>query len=260
MAGKHLMAAVLVAAGLVVAIPTARGNMAVIDGTMVGKAIEQIKEMKASLATQMEQLAKLKEQISFLNDISSFVNDVSNAIGAITNITLPIPNIQKMAAQIKSDMRCLMPDGVGWGIKFEDLNLASICETSARYRDALFVDQAKLISVPFNEQEAARRLASANRSALLADTAVRALAQGDVQLKQADEMNKAADGLQSNLANAQTVQDRLHVQAQAAILQARGQAAQNQMLAQMLKLQAAAEIKAGLPAEQVETITGKDGQ
>lgn len=241
--------AVVTAASLVLAVPAAQAAMAVLDSTMVAKAVEQIKEAKAQLAAELEQLTKLKEQLAFLNDISQFMNKVSDAIGAVTHITLPIPNIEKMAAQIKSDARCLMPDGAGWGITTTDLNLASICESSSKYRDALFVGQSKLKDLPFNEQAAARRIAAARRSALLADTSVRALAQGDVQIEQAAQLNTAADTLQSDLGNAETVQDRLHLAVQAQILQARATASQNQILAQMLRLQAAGQIVAGLPAD-----------
>ncbi|CDK99167.1 conserved secreted protein of unknown function [Magnetospirillum gryphiswaldense MSR-1 v2] len=251
MARKYLIAGVA-AISLVVAVPMARADYPVFDGTMVGKAIEQIKEMKASVAAELQQLAELKESVMFLNDISKFVNEVSDAIGEITNITLPIPNIMKMQAQIKSDIRCLMPDGMGWGIKFTDLNLASICETSGKYRDALFVNQDKLANLPFNEQKALRHAAAAHRSALLADTSVRSLAQADVQLQQAEKLSDAADDLQANLGQAKTVQERLHVQAQTEILQARAMASQNQLLAQMLKLQAAGQIKAGLPVDDLK--------
>ncbi|MEW5728046.1 MAG: hypothetical protein AB1918_09495 [Pseudomonadota bacterium] len=251
---------VLAIVGTIVAVPVAQATYAVIDSTAIGKAVEQIKELKAQLATQLEQLAQLKQSVSFLNDISEFVNDVSDAIGQITNITLPIPNIQKMAAQIRSDARCLMPDGVGWGIKTEDLNLGSICESSSKYREALILDEERLANMPFNEQDAARDLAKVHREALLADTAVRSLAQSDVAMKQADDLNKAADDLQSNLASAKTVQDRLHVQAQAQILQARAMASQSQLMAQMLKLTAAAEIKAGLSGEVVQEITEGKGK
>lgn len=259
MARKHLTAALAIA-GVVLAVPAAQAAYAVLDSAMVAKAAEQIKELKSQVATELEQLGKLKESVGFLTDIAKFAGDVSDAIGTIANITLPIPNIEKMRAQIKSDMRCLMPEGVKWGIKFEELNLASICETSSKYREALFVDQKKLMRMGFNEQEAARRIAAAHRTALLEDTALRSLAQGDVQLQQADKLTSAADDLQTALGGATTVQDRLHVQAQANILQARAAANQNAMLAQMLKLQAAAEIKAGLPADKVAEITGEDGK
>ena len=165
-----------------------------------------------------------------------------------------------MAAQIKSDMACLMPDGVQWGIEFTEINLASICETSAKYRDALFVNDDELTSEAFVKSEEAWRKVEQRRDALLEDTAVRALAQGDVQMSQAGEINDAADQLQQDLASATTVQDRMHIVAQAQILQGRAVASQNQILAQMLRLQAVAEIKKGLSPTKVKEIAGMEDE
>lgn len=259
MAGKRI-AALAVVGVLALGAPAAQAGMAVFDEAALAQAIAQLKEMKAQLAAEFEQLAALKEQLSFLNEITGFVNDVSNAIGEIININLPIPNILQMAAQINSDMRCLMPDGLAWGISFSDLNLASICESSSKYRDALFVNDKDLTSQAFVKSEDAWRKVEERRTALLEDTAVRGLAQGDVQLQQASQINKAADQLQDNLAAAATVQDRLHIAAQAQILQARAIASQNQMLAQQLRLQSIAEIKRGLPPSKVKDITGVEDE
>ncbi|MBC7953629.1 MAG: hypothetical protein H7Z12_17660 [Rhodospirillaceae bacterium] len=253
----------LLALGLGLTAPyAAQAAMAVLDGTMVGKAIEQLKQMKDEYAAELAQLQTLKEQLSFLTDITKFVNETSEAIGALTHISLPIPRIDKFASQIKSDMRCLMPDGAGWGIKFEDMNLGSICDLASSYKSSLFVDAKQLNKMGFNEQAQARHVAESNRNAFFQDTVVRALAQSDVQMKQADELNKAADDLQSNLNNAATVQDRLHVQAQAQILQARAQASQSQTLAQLLKVTSAGQAAAGLSLDAVKepSKTGEDGK
>ena len=171
------MTAVALAGALILAAPpTASAAMAVFDGTLVGKAIEQLKEAKEQLAVQLEQLSKLKEQLSFLSDMTKFINSVSDAIGEIATIELPIPNILQASSQIKADLRCLTPDGPGWGIKFSDLNLSSICETSSKYRDALFVNQKDLEGQPFSKSEAAWAKVGQRRDALLEDTAVRGLA------------------------------------------------------------------------------------
>lgn len=260
MARKRLTIALAVAGLLVLGVPAAQAAMAVFDSAAVAKAIEQLKELKAQLATEMEQLAELKQQVSFLNEITGFVNDLSDSVGDIISISLPIPNILQMAAQINSDMRCLMPDGMSWGIELSDLNLASICETSSKYRDALFVNDDELSSEAFVKSEEAWAKINERRTALLEDTAVRALAQGDVQLQQASEINEAADQLQDDLAGAKTVQDRLHVTAQAQILHARAMASQNQILAQQLRLMAIAEIKKGLPPSKVKEITGEEDE
>lgn len=231
-----------------------------IDMTAIKELGKQLAEIKKQVATELEQLKVLQDQINFLRDINNFINDVSNAIGSVINIKLPIPRIDKFAAQIKSDARCLMPDGIGWGIKFEDMNLGSICALVNNYRSAFFVDPAQVRSMGFNEQQLAYSTAKINRNKFFTDTVVRSLAQSDVRVKQVEELDKAADDLQADLNSARTVQDRLHVQAQAQILQARAQAGQAQILAQMLKLQAAGEMAAGLSMEAVPDGAGEVGK
>ncbi len=260
MARTRLTAVVAVAGVLTLAAPPmANAAMAVFDGTLIGKAIEQLNAAKQQLATQLEALKTLKDQLSFITDITKFVGDVSKAIGSVTHITLPIPNILAMSAQIKADARCLMPSGDLWGLTIKDLNLASICDTSSKYRSALFTNQKDLENMPFNEREFQKRVISARRSALLEDSAVRGLGLADVQMNQATQLNQAADQLQGDLDAASTVQDREHIAAQAQILQANAMAQQTQILAQMLKIQSAAEIKKGLPVDQEEsTKTGDD--
>ncbi|CAA7619328.1 type IV secretion system protein [Magnetospirillum sp. UT-4] len=257
MARPRLTRMVLAVVGLVVAVPAAQATYAVLDSAAVAKAVEQIKELKNQAATQLQQLQELKQQVAFLNDISGFMKEVQDAVGLVANMSLPIPNLERIAAQTKSDMRCLMPDGLKWGIKTEDLNLGSICEASSAYRSALFVDPAATKGMSYADQERLRVQAAGRRTALIEDTTSRALAQADVQMKQADELNSAADQLQSDLAAAKTLQDREHVQAQVQVAGLRASARQLQLLAQMLKLQAAVAIKAGLPADRVKEITGE---
>ena len=255
------MTAVALAGALILAAPpTASAAMAVFDGTLVGKAIEQLKEAKEQLAVQLEQLSKLKEQLSFLSDMTKFINSVSDAIGEIATIELPIPNILQASSQIKADLRCLTPDGPGWGIKFSDLNLSSICETSSKYRDALFVNQKDLEGQPFSKSEAAWAKVGQRRDALLEDTAVRGLAQGDIQIQQADKLNKAADDLQAQLKKAKTLQERENIIAQIQLLQVQATISQNQMMAQSLKLQSIAEIKKGLSPKKVKDTTGVEDE
>lgn len=243
------------ALSLVLAVPAAKAAYAVFDGTLIGYAIEEIKAAKEDLAVQLEQLNQLKQSLSFLNDISKFVNEVSSAIGELVNISLPIPNILKIQEQLQSDARCLMPDGMGWGIKLEDLNLASICESSSRYREALFLNQEKLKKMGYNEQRLARHLVNIRRNALVEDTTVRGLAQADVQLKNSEKISESADDLQKALNSAKTLQERAHIQAQIQLLQVRATASQNQILAQQLKLQAATATAAGLSPDQIEGST-----
>ena len=257
MARKSLAAALLLTTCLSVAVPTpAHADWPTFDSITNSSVMKTLKEAKDQVKAALEQIKLLKDQLSFLSDMTKFINDVSDAIGEIATIDLPIPNVLQASSQIKSDLKCLTPDGPGWGIKFSDLNLASICETSSKYRDALFVNEKDLEGEPFAKSEAAWLKVGQRRDALLEDTAVRALAQGDIQLKQAEKLNKAADELQADLKKAKTLQERENIVAQIQLLQVHATVSQNQMMAQQLKLLSIAEIKKGLPPNKVKETTG----
>jgi hypothetical protein len=226
-----------------------------IDMTAIKELGKQLQELKKQYQAELDQLQELKQSVSFLNDISGFMSDVKAATGAVGSLSLPIPNLEKMTAQTKSNLACLMPPtSLKWGIKAEDINLGSICETSNKYRQALFVDEKALEGQTFARQEQLREKAENNRTALLEDTSSRGLAHADVALKQADELNSSADQLQSDLKAAKTLQEREHVNAQIAIAKLRGQAQQNQILSHMLKLQSVMAVSLGLPSDKVKEI------
>ncbi|MCA1908958.1 MAG: hypothetical protein LDL39_11415 [Magnetospirillum sp.] len=260
MAKAHLKAkrVILAVVGIMVA-GAAYAEYPTIDMTAIKELGKQLQEMKKQYQAELDQLQELKQSVAFLDDISGFMDEVKKATGAVGAISLPIPNLEKITAQTKSNMRCLMPDtSMKWGIKTEDLNLGSICETSDKYRKALFADPEQMKGMTFAEQERLRIKSRLNRGALLEDAATRGLAQTDVMLKQADELNNSADQLQSDLKGAKDLQNREHVQAQIAVAQLRGQAAQLQVLAQLLKVNSALAIAVGVPADKVAEIT-KEG-
>ncbi|MGE4278215.1 MAG: hypothetical protein AB7G62_01425 [Magnetospirillum sp.] len=256
MAKPHLKAkrAILAVIGIMVA-GAAYADYPTIDMAAIKELGKQLQELKKQYQAELDQLQELKQSVAFLDDISGFMDEVKQATGAVGAISLPIPNLERITAQTKSNMRCLMPEtSMKWGIKFEDLNLGSICDTSSKYREALFADDKALEGLTFAEQESLRDAASNNRGALLEDTASRSLAHADVALKQADELNTAADKLQSDLNSAETIQQRDHLNAQIAIAQVRSQAQTNQILAQLLKLQSAVAVMSGLPSDKVKEI------
>lgn len=254
------LAAILVAAGLAFGAPAALAEYPVIDISAIKQAVEQLNQLKKQVANQLEELIHLKEMVSFLNDISSFANDITRAIGKITNMKIPIPNLDRMSAQTKGNLSCLIPDGLKWGIAFEDLNFGSICETSNKYRQSLFADKTQMSNLSWADQKKVRDDTETHRQALLEDTATRALAQADVQMKQAEETDKTADKLQESLDAAETLQDRAHVQAQIEVAKLRVSAQHTQLLAQLVKLQAAVAIMSGLPASQVDEIQKGGGK
>lgn len=265
MIGRKYRIIICTVVGLVIGAPVAVAEYPVIDVTAIAQAINQLKELKTQVANQLEELVQLKAILgvmsdvkAFANDIATFTSQITDAIGSVTTLKLPIPNLEKMAAQTKGGLRCLMPDGLQWGIKLTDLNLGSICDTSSVYRSALFLDSKVGNTLSPYEQIQIRTQVKKRRKALLEDTTVRSLALADVQLKQAGELNDATDSLQSDLNSAKTLQDRSHVLDQIAIAQLRGQAQQLQILAQMLKLQAAQVVASGSSDKSDEAIVGEE--
>ncbi len=248
MASKRLIAALAIAGGM--AATVAYADMPTIDLTSIKELIKDGNTQLQSLQTQIQSLAVVQA-------MKDGVTDIKTAEGVAGTITLPTTSIESLESQLAANLACLMPTGT-WGINLANLNLGSICSTSAQYKTALFANAPSTTGTTtpasYITQAAARRVITQRRQSLLADTVVRALAQSDVQLKQAQVANDAASDLQTALNTAITEQDRLHIIAEASVLQARIMAARNEMAAESLKLQAATVIGT-LPDDSTDTTT-----
>lgn len=241
----------LIVGGLVLAAGTAYATYPVIDAASIAKLSEQLNQAAKDFANQLEQLEQLKQSVGFLNELQS-------AVGSAANITVPITSSENMAGQLRSNLRCLMPKGTGWGIDTDELDIGSICNASRSYGKAFFIsnereeDSSGSGPLSYEELDQRRREVERRRHAFLADTTMRSLAMGDVQLKQAEETNKAAQELKTAADAAVTEQDRLAVLLNIQVTQLRSQAQQTELLAQMLKLQTAMALNAGLTKEEIE--------
>lgn len=243
---------ITLAVGLLLASTTvAIATYPVIDQAAIGKLTEQIKKFKEQIDILTEQLNVLKEQLSFLNDISNFMNDLTDAVGSIMTIKLPIPNLNKIADQLSRDAGCLMPDGQQWGLEIEDLEIGSICGLSEKYRSALFANPEEMKEMTVTEQNQLRQDVEARRRALFVDTVTRSIAMADEKIKASETAGDVADDLQANADAAETLQDRMAVNIQVNIAVVRATSETNQLLAQMLKLQGVAAMKAGLSPDDV---------
>ncbi len=241
----------IVGGALLLAAGTAYATYPVIDASAIAKLSEQLNQAAKDFANQLEQLAQLKQSVGFLNELQS-------AVGSAANITVPITSSENMASQLRSNLRCLMPKGTGWGIDTEEVDFGSICNGSRTYGKAFFIsgereeDGSGSGPLSYEELDARRREVDRRRHAFLADTTVRSLAMSDVQLKQAEETNKAAQELKTAADAAVTEQDRLAVLLNIQVTQLRSQAQQTEILAQMLKLHTAMALNAGLTKEEIE--------
>ncbi len=227
----------LIVGGLVLAAGTAYATYPVIDAASIAKLSEQLNQAAKDFANQLEQLEQLKQSVGFLNELQS-------AVGSAANITVPITSSENMAGQLRSNLRCLMPKGTGWGIDTEEVDFGSICNGSRTYGKAFFIsgereeDGSGSGPLSYEELDARRREVDRRRHAFLADTTVRSLAMSDVQLKQAEETTKAAQELKTAADAAvteRTPRRAAHIQ----VTQLAARRNRREILAQMLKLHTA---------------------
>jgi len=249
--------ALLLAGGVLLAATAARAEYPVIDVSALGKFSQMLQQAAKDFENQFDQLQQLRATVGFLNQMQA-------SIGRAGNITLPISSSANMASQLRSNMRCLMPKGLSWGIDTDDLDFGSICNSRQTYGKAFFINDdpddsswgaggsgSGTGSLGFDQLMARRQEVERRRQAFLADTTMRSMAMSDVQLKQAEETTKASDQLQSAADAAVTEQDRLAVLLNIQITQLRSQAQQTALMAQMLKLQTAMALNAGLSKEEI---------
>lgn len=215
----------------------ARAEYPVIDTTAIGKLSDQ--------------LSKMQEQIDKLTELSRKAQEQIDALGKMGQITLPLLSLAKVGRDLRQDAQCLVPDlsRLMPNVTFEDTDFASICEAGDAYRQTLWIDPDQIGSLPWPQQEERRKAVEVRRDNLLVDAASKGLGQGDVAAQGAEDLNKAAGELEAAADIAKSQNDRLAVIAKGQVLMARAMAQQTQILAQLLKVQSAYVMKAGVPLD-----------
>ncbi len=246
---KHRLKAFVLSTVLVMGLPaTAWAAMAVIDSAAIGKLSSQ--------------LTKLQEQLDAINDVSNKVQDQINAVGKMGQISIPTFGLDALGSAIRRDMQCLKPDfsKLMPNIDFKDLEINSVCEGAPIYRDTLWVDPKKFTEMPtWDEREAAEKVVKERRERIFVDSITKAMAHADVAAKDVEQTNKAANELESSLASSVDSNDRLQVIGQGQVVIARALAKQNQILAQMLKVQAVFSMRAGVPVVGLVDLSDEEG-
>lgn len=245
-----------VAVSLVVGVPVmVNAAMAVIDATAIGKLAEQLNRLQ-------QQLDQLREQTGWLNTMSDQIQDQIDAVGKMGKITLPSLDLETVADRIRRDVQCLAPDlsGLMPGIEEEDLEFASICEGRALYEKALWFDPEKIADeddeAPTAEErwadiDEAQTVIEARREVMTRDVAAGGMAAGDLAATVgASEAERAADGLETAAASARTEQERLAVIARGTVLSNKQLVQQNQLLAQLLKVQSTMLMQMSVPSSE----------
>ncbi|MGK2742631.1 hypothetical protein ACSHT0_17300 [Tepidicaulis sp. LMO-SS28] len=233
---------------LVVAVPSiGYAAMAVVDTGAIAQLAQQMNKLQ-------EQVDQLRQQTEWLDTLSDQVQDQINAIGEMGQLTLPTLNLQKLTGQVMRDAQCLKPDfeKLMPGLSADALDFDSICGGSHAYEKALWFDPNDPESWPegiaweedgtseekWANRAAARAVIEARRRAVTKDAASKGMAQADKAATDTAELNqKASEELEAATRAAQTQQDRLAVVAQGQVLTNRQLVQQNQLLAQLLKVQ-----------------------
>lgn len=216
-----LIASALIFLGLII---EGKADQPVVDIQSISKQIEIINEMKKQIAVLNEQRAALQAQI--------------DAVGRATKIALPLLNFKQFGSQLKSDIKCLLPDlsNLWPKVSYLSHNLESICDRSVIYRGALWVHPVSIKKLPVAEQEKARVQIKKQREDMFVETMSKSLAQSDVSLMAARDGAKAADDLQLSVTSTVDMNSRLQTIAQGQVGIMRQQAETNKLLAELLKV------------------------
>ncbi len=234
---RNIRAAILTLILLVGLPVTGWATMAVFDG--------------AAIAKLTDQLSKLQQQISAIVDVKNKVQEQIDAIGKLGQITLPSLNLDKLGGTIIRDLQCLKPDfsKLMPSIDLKDIKINSICGGSALYRDALWVDPDKVVKITtWQDRQVLLDGVHERRERLFTDTIAKALAHSDVAARDVEQTNDVANEVESSLRSSVNSRTSLQAIGQGQVAIIRALAKQNQLLSQLLKVQATYALK-NVPGE-----------
>ena len=246
-------------AGLMLAtnlVPPTQAAMAVIDVKGIGEMQKQLANMKEQLGTLKSQLDTAKESLSVVTDqlkavqeVKGIADETLSSIGEIGNLSIPSLNFQSLASSVAGDMACLIPDykQLMPSVKFDEVDFGSICERGNAYKSGLVATPDSLTEGSWEEKASIQKSVHENRIATITDATVKGLAQSDEAHETAVKTLETAQEYKSAGQSAATMQDRLQVLIELEVAQLVATAQTNQILAQMLKIQASDALNNGVP-------------
>lgn len=230
--------------------------MAVIDVKNIAEAQKQLTTLKEQLAAVKEQLATAKESLSIVTDqldtlreVQGIAGDTLSSIGEIGNLSIPSLNFEALASSVSGDMACLVPDykKLMPSIKLDEVDFGSICERGNVYKSGLVATPDSLTNSTWQEKNQIQKSVHKNRIATITDATIKGLAQSDQAHETAVKTLETAQEYKSAGASAATMQDRLQVLIELQVAALATQAQTNQVLAQLLKIEASEALNAGVP-------------
>lgn len=203
------------------------------------------------VAKLVEQLTEMAKQLDEFKKISTATQENIDAIGKVGQIKLTTFNASKLASQMRQDAQCLIPDlsKLMPNVEFEDMNFDSVCGAGQAYKETLWLDPKKVKKMSGEERLKKITQIEARRENILVDAATKGLAQADTYITEFEITSKAVDDVAAAAQSATNQNERLAAIAQGQVVTARATLQQTQILAQMLKIQSALAIKAGVPVD-----------
>ena len=201
-----------------------------------------------NIAEAKKMLSELKKQLEKLEEANEKLQEQVNAIGRFGKISIPTINADKIRAQLTRDAGCLLPDlsRLLPNVEFDEIDFGSICEAGDAYRQKLWISPEALSKISWNKKKEKLDEIRGRRENVLVDAASKGLGHADIAQKVADDANQAASEIDSAADSAKDTNTRLTVVAKALASSIRVQAQTNQILAQLLKVNSAFAMKAGV--------------
>lgn len=216
----------------------------------------------AAVAEAKKHLTAMEEQFQVLNEQKKALEDTAKTIGRLGKVVLPYTNLKKLKSQLKNDAQCLLPDlgDLMPSLEFEDIEF-SICNQGELYLNVLWTTPEILKELDFEQQGTVKNKILQRRENLLVDTVSNALAQSDSTQKNVDDLNTTADQIERNTGDSEELKQLIASmnQGQAALLRALAQ--QNQILSQILRVNATTALNLGVPlsSDLAQTADNQEG-
>lgn len=199
----------------------------------------------------------LDESKSILGDVSEDTQGMWDAIGKAGSIAMSAANLMGLKNQLTSDVGCLLPNisDLFPDLKFLDTGFGGICQVGNRYQSILTTNAKSFTNKDGTFDMAAanveRNKVAARRDYIMQDASMKALSGGDMGVKSADQLTKAAAELKATVEAAKDQNERLAAIAQGQVVLAQAMAQLILIQSQALKLQAAYSIQMALPKDSV---------
>ena len=199
-----------------------------------------------NFTTATDQLNVLREQIEVVKETNATMENTLTAVGSAATITLP--SFDDLKRQIVRGAECLLPDleYLMPTVDFENVDIGDICRRSSVYRDTLSLDPSDLVNLSPVQRETRRNEVRTRRTAIFRDSVFSSTAAGDSGIEESTKLLDLADSLSQQADAATNLNEREAVNNKIAIAQLQATAQTNQLLAQLLRLQALYYTESGI--------------